>query len=808
MSDVIQSRLLRWAALFLFVNSIILTLSPAVRERKWDVDYRFSHWIGFFAWAALVFFIHRATSKYLPERDPYLFPAAALLSGWGLLTIWRLDEYFGARQTIWLGVSAAVFIFALRASRAPQNLAFLRQYKYVLLSSGLLATALTLILGTNPLGFGPHLWLGCCGIYFQPSEPLKLLLVVYLSAYFADRVNVRFSSFHLLAPTLVVTGIALLLLLVQRDLGAAFIFIFIYTVAVFLAAGKRRVLLSVALFSTGALAAGYFFIDVIRVRVDGWLNPWSDPSGASYQIVQSLFAIANGGVLGRGLGIGNPLLVPVAISDFIYAAIAEETGLVGTVGLIALIWLILARSLIASLRAADRFRRYLAASVAAYLGVQSLLIIGGNLRLLPLTGVTLPFVSYGGSSLLTSYIALFILLTISAAEDVEPAPLQDAKPYIFLAGVLALGFAAAVLTSAWWALVRAPDLLNRTDNPRRAIADRYVPRGDLLDRNNQPINITKNENGIYKRIYLYPNLMSFIGYTHSVYGQAGLEAAFDDYLRGLNGNPASLIWQDHLLYGTPPPGLDVRLSLSLVLQAKADQSLGAHVGAIILMNAETGEILVMASHPSYDPNRLDETGEALLRDKSSPLVNRAAQGLYPIGAAATPLIRAKFGEAQPSAAALNAYYRELGFYRAPTLNVPVAFSENVALKDLRVSPLQMVIAAAALSADGVMPAPRVALAVNTPEQGWVTLPAENLPLRALSTKTAKETALAFIAEGKPYWMSVAQASAKNKSVAWVVAGALPNWGGAPLALVVVLEENNISLAKRIGAGVLDAATHQ
>ncbi len=807
MHDKKQSLLLRWAALFLFVQSTILTLSPAVRERTWNVDYRLSHWVGFLAWAVLIIIAHRATVKYLPERDPYLLPAAAMLSGWGMLTIWRLDEAFGIRQTMWLGISIIIFILAL--SNQQKIITFLRRYKYVLLSSGLLITALTLIFGTNPLGIGPRLWLGCCGIYFQPSEPLKLLLVIYLSAYLADRINIHLSSLPLLIPTLVVTGLALLLLLVQRDLGTASIFICIFTIAIFLYTGKRRVLLIAALFLSTALVIGYFSIDIINIRVEGWLDPWADPSGKSYQIVQSLLAVANGGIIGRGIGIGSPLLVPVAISDFIFAAIAEETGLVGTIGLLALIWLILSRGLIASLRAADAFRRYLAAGIVTYLGIQSLLIIGGNLRLFPLTGVTLPFVSYGGSSLLTSFIALFLLLTISNVEDEEPAPLQNPKPYTLLAGMLALGLVAIALTSAWWAIVRAPDMLNRTDNPRRSIADRYVPRGKLLDRNNQPINVTEGESGTYERVYLYPDLASITGYTQPVYGQAGLEATLDDYLRGLQGNPSSLIWWDHLLYGTPPPGLDVRLSLSLTLQSKADQLLGGHAGAIILMNAETGEILTMASHPTYDPNKLSEEGEALAQNTSAPLVNRATQGLYPIGTAMQPLIQAKFGQAKPTDAELKAYYQKLGLFQAPVLNMPVAFDIGTdSTQNLKVSPLQMSLAAALLSHDGIVPAPRIATAVNTPEQGWVVLPAEKMPVEVIQAEAANEAALSFIAKGKSYWNHVGQASADDKIFTWLLAGTLPDWKGAPLVLVVTLEENNIFLANYIGDTIFDAALNQ
>ncbi|MBC7875901.1 MAG: FtsW/RodA/SpoVE family cell cycle protein [Anaerolineales bacterium] len=809
MHDLTQSRLLRWAAFFLFVQSIILTISPAVRERTWDVNYRLAHWIGFFAWIVLISIAHRATIKHLPERDPYLLPAAALLAGWGLLTIWRLDEVFGLRQTIWLAISVLVFTLALYTSK---NIGFLRRYKYVLLSGGLLITALTLIFGTNPLGFGPRLWLGCCGVYFQPSEPLKLLLVIYLSAYLADRIGTGLLSSRstLFFPTLMVTSLALLLLIVQRDLGTASLFICIFTVIIFLVTGKRRVLITTVLALSLALVVGYFFIDVIQIRVDGWLNPWNDPTGNSYQIVQSLLAVANGGTVGRGLGLGSPLLVPVAISDFIYAAIAEETGLAGTIGLLILIWLIITRGLIASLRAGDRFRRYLAAGIVTYLGIQSLLIIGGNLRLLPLTGVTLPFVSYGGSSLLTSFIALFILLVISNNEDNEPAQLDDPRPYSLLAGVLALGLAACALTTAWWAIIRAPDLLNRTDNPRRAITDRYVPRGELLDRNNQPINITEGISGTYTRVYTYSDIAPITGYTHPVYGQAGLEATLDDYLRGLQGNPASLIWWDRLIYGTPPPGLDVRLSIDITLQSHADELLGEHAGAIILMNAKTGEIVAIASHPTYDPNKLDSEGEALSQDSSAPLVNRATQGLYPIGTTTMlPLIRAEFGAEELTDSELNLFYEKLGLHQAPAINMPVSFdTEHNSAKDLRMSPLQASLTAALLSNHGVMPVPRIAMAVNTPQQGWVVLSEENQPLEVIQAEAADEAALSFIVEGKPYWSHIGQANVDKTIVTWLLAGTLPNWSGTPLVLVITLEESNILLAQEIRNNILDAALNQ
>jgi len=800
MPDAIQSRLLRWAAVFLFLYSVILTISPAVRERTFEVDYRWSHWLAFGIWLLLFAVAHRVTAHLLPDRDPYLLPVAALLSGWGILTIWRLDEVFGLRQIIWLIIAVGIFLFGLRL---PHDLQFLRRYKYVLLSGGLILTAFTLLFGTNPGGYGPRLWLGCCGVYFQPSEPLKLLLIAYLAAYLADRTPIRLGAFPLLLPTLFVTGLALLLLLVQRDLGTASIFILLYTVIVYLATDHRRVLVGTALGLALAGLVGYFFISIIQIRVNAWLDPWADPSGRSYQIIQSLLAVANGGTLGRGPGLGSPGLVPVAISDFIFSAIGEETGLAGTVGLLGLFGLLLSRGILASLRAPDRFRRFLAAGLTAYIGIQSLLIIGGNLRLLPLTGVTLPFVSYGGSSLLTSFIALLFIIHIGAHPESEPAPLPSARPYSLLSGLLSLGLLAAALASAWWVIARGPDLLARTDNPRRSIADRYVPRGNLLDRQDTPLNMTVGESGGYVREYRYPELGPIVGYTHPIFGQAGLESSLDDYLRGLQGNPASLIWWDHLLYGTPPPGLDVRLSLELRLQSVADRLLASHSGAVVLMNAHSGEILVMASHPTFDPNQLDEQGPDLSQDPSAPLVNRATQGAYPPGTATTPFLSTL---TQSDEAQQIELFKNLGFFETPQIRMPViAASPQGDLSKLRLSPLQMAVAASTLSNHGTRPAARIALAVNTPQQGWVVLPALNEPFEAIQPLAADEAAQSLLAVGEPHWEFVGQARQGNSIITWYLAGTLPDWQGTPLTVVVALEESNIYLAKQIGRELLTEA---
>lgn len=480
------------------IYSLALSLANAARLRSWQVNYRWTHWLGFAVWIGLAWLIHRQLSHRLPERDPLLFPLTALLTGWGMLTIWRLSSGLGLRQTAWLLLIGIVFMLAIRFDTAHPSgriLVYLRRFKYIWLTSGLVLTAATLFLGTNPMGAGPRLWLGCCGFYFQPSEPLKILLIVFLAAYLADRQEAATPSTRLLpllTPTLLMTGLALLLLVIQRDLGTAAIFIVLYAVIVFAGTGNKKVLIVSTLVLILAAVAGYALFDVVSQRVDAWVNPWLDPAGRSYQVVQSLLAVANGGLIGRGVGLGSPGLVPIAQSDFIFSAISEEAGLIGAIGILVLLALLVNRGMRLGMKSADPFHRLLAIGLVVHLVGQSILIIAGNLRLLPLTGVTLPFVSYGGSSLLVSFFELLCLLLISARQEeiqgLEPEVLKaQTNLNLIVSGGLMLGLAGTAMIAGWWAVVRGPDLLTRTDNPRRTIADRYVKRGSILDSHDNPL---------------------------------------------------------------------------------------------------------------------------------------------------------------------------------------------------------------------------------------------------------------------------------------------------------------------------------
>lgn len=796
MTSNTQRRLFVLAALFVGCYALALTLAPAARARSWDVTYRLNHWAGYAVWLFGFALALRVKQRRLPNGDPFLLPLIALLSGWGLLSIWRLTGTYGLRQTIWLAVALGIFIAGLYFKNL---LEVLSRYKYLWLTSGLALTALTLIFGTNPLGYGPRLWLGCCGIYLQPSEPLKLLLIVYLAAYLADRWKVvrleslnnqsgnlpTFQLFNVLTPTLIMTGLALLLLVVQRDLGTASLFIFIYSVMIFLATGWRWIPVLSAFGLTLAGGAGYLLFDVVRLRVDAWLNPWLDPSGRSYQIVQSLMAVANGGLLGRGPGLGSPGVVPVAHSDFIFAAIAEENGLIGTLGLFVLLAVVAQRGLSIARNTKDPFRRYLAAGLSVHLIGQSILIIGGNLRLLPLTGVTLPFMSYGGSSLVVSFIALLILLHISTPVEGYRLKVEGklSTSNLQLSTLLLTAIAAAALVNGWWAFSRGPDLLTRTDNPRRAIADRTVPRGALLDRHNTPLIETTGQPGAYTRRVHTPGLGPLLGYSHPVYGQAGLEAALDPYLRGQTGNAPLTIWWHHLLYGTPPPGVDIRLTLDLALQNTADALLGEQSGALVLLNAASGEVLALASHPTYDPNNLDANWDALITDARSPLLNRASQGRYPTGTLGGLL----FPEGMPDP------------WPEP---VPVRLPNDAVTQNLSVaSPMRVALLAAALSNDGLQPAPKIAQAYRHPEEGWRLLPALGTARQYLGLADAAE----FSSGEAQTWQILLMP--EDEAVTWYLGGTRPGAEGKALAVVVVLEAREAARAESIGAALLlDALT--
>lgn len=648
-----ELRLLQLAFGFLLLTSTTLTLAGVADGRSLLASLQ--HWVALPCWLSAAWLLRRSLGRSNPARDPLLLPLMLLLCGWGLLIVWRLAPRLGARQTAWFLVGVLVLAELLRT---PRDLGWLRRYRYLWLVGGLALTALTLVFGTNPAGGEPRLWLGCCGIYLQPSEPLRLLLIVFVAAYLSDKMLIRLpvaavepesdagegsGSGRLpvdvgrdLLPLAVAAAVSGLLLIAQRDLGTAVLFLTLLAFLVYFAYGHFAVLAAAAGIVLAGGAIGYLTMTLVQTRLDAWLNPWADPTGAGYQIVQSIIAIASGGVLGSGAGMGAPNAVPVVQSDFVFSAVAEEWGMVGAVALLSLFALLVGRGLRIAARSREPFVVLLAGGISVALGLQVLLIVAGVTRLLPITGVTLPLISYGGSSLVTNLLGLGFLLLLSR-QQLGPRS-RYATPILRTQNLFTAGWVACALVVGWWGILRADALVARTDNPRRALGSLESRRGEMLDRSNMVLATTVGEAGSYARSYPVPEAAPVIGYDSPVYGQTGLERTMDGYLRGEIGPDPLAIWWHEQLYGVPPAGSDLRLTLDAGLQRAAVEQLGDRAGAAIVIDPGSGELLAMASAPGFDPNLLDQQWPELLQRLDAPLLNRAANGYYQPGMVLAPLL--------------------------------------------------------------------------------------------------------------------------------------------------------------------------
>jgi cell division protein FtsW (lipid II flippase) len=407
--------LLLLAAVFVLTNAVGLSLAV-------EGYLAWQHLWAVLVWLLLMGGAHGLLRRYRPRHDPLILPLFALLTGWGLILIDRLAANFLARQVIWLALATALL---LATAILPRNLRWLRRYRYTLLIGGLLLLAATFFFGVNPSGLGAQLWLPLPLIgraFFQPSELLKLLLVVFLASYFDEREPLlylgrgRYGPFPYLAPLLLMWGFCILLLVWQRDLGAATLFFIVFLSLLYLATGERWYVVGGLALMLAAGVIGYFAFDVVALRVDAWYNPWPDADDRAFQIVQSLYALAAGGIIGQGVGQGFPDFIPVVHSDFAFAAIAEEWGLIGSITIVACFAILAYRGMKIASQARRPFRVYLAAGITVLISAQAFLIMAGVSKLLPLTGVTLPFVSYGGSSLLISSAMLGLLLYLSTEE--------------------------------------------------------------------------------------------------------------------------------------------------------------------------------------------------------------------------------------------------------------------------------------------------------------------------------------------------------------------------------------------------------
>lgn len=376
---------------------------------------------------ALVMFLiaHAALIWRARDSDQLLLPIVAMLSMIGLLTAGRLsvlDSGLMTRQGLWIAIGLILMTGVLFLVR---DVAILQSYKYSAAILGLMLVAITFLLGTDPNNSGVRGWLGFRGIYFQPSEILKILLVIFLAGYLEDkRELLTWSTSRLgwltippvpyLGPLVVMWGASMLLLVGQKDLGPALLLFCVALAMLYVASSRGSYVWGgLVAFLVGSFLM-YLLFGHVRERVEVWLDPWSHASAEGFQIVQGLVGLAAGGIIGAGLGYGYPGFIPAVQTDYVISAIGEELGLAGTLVVVALYMLLVSRGFRIAIDARDGFSTLLATGLTSVLGIQAIVILAGTLKLAPLTGITLPFISYGGSSIVTNFIIVAILLRISA----------------------------------------------------------------------------------------------------------------------------------------------------------------------------------------------------------------------------------------------------------------------------------------------------------------------------------------------------------------------------------------------------------
>lgn len=390
---------------------------------------------------------HLAVRRLAPDADPLLLPIVAVLNGLGLAVIQRLDYASlnaavrlhlpaprgdAPLQLIWTALGLGLFVLVLAVVRDHRILA---RYGYTAMLGGLVLLLLPVVLPASISEVnGARSWIRLFGFSIQPSEIAKLLLMVFFASYLVSKRQVlsvvtrSFLGLSLprardLGPVLVAWAVSMLVLARENDLGPALLFFGIFLAMLYIATERASwLVIGLGLFAVGSYLA-YHFVAHVRERFVVWLHPFAgnNPSTVSYQLVQGLFGFATGGILGTGLGRGHPQVVPFARTDFIMAAIGEELGLVGVMAVLVLFALLVSRGMRASLGARDSFGKLLAAGLSVAVALQVFVIVGGVMRLIPLTGITLPFVAYGGSSVVSNYVLIALLVRISASGR-APAP--------------------------------------------------------------------------------------------------------------------------------------------------------------------------------------------------------------------------------------------------------------------------------------------------------------------------------------------------------------------------------------------------
>jgi cell division protein FtsW (lipid II flippase) len=376
----------------------------------------------------------------LPNADPYLFPLMALLTAVGLVMVYRIEEGLARDQANWFVIGLVLFALTIQFLRDYE---VLERYRYIIATAGLLLLLAPRLPGIGQQVNGAYLGVKIGPLAFQPAEFSKIAIVIFLASYLRENrevlivgarrvLGVTLPPLKHFGPMLVVWGASMFMLVFIRDLGSSLMFFAAFLALLYVATARFSfVVIGMAMFVAGS----WFFattVPHVQERVEIWLHPYHDSLGSGYQILQSIFAQADGGLFGKGFGQGlitqpgtHNTLLPAAQTDTIYSLIVNELGLFGACGVILVYLVIAARGFKIALIARDGFSKLLATGLTAVFSIQAFVIIGGVTRVIPLTGVTLPFVSYGGSSIVANFVLLALLLLISdraRREAVEPLP--------------------------------------------------------------------------------------------------------------------------------------------------------------------------------------------------------------------------------------------------------------------------------------------------------------------------------------------------------------------------------------------------
>lgn len=597
---------------------------------------------------------HLAVRRWAPAADPAILPIAFALSGIGIAYVTRLAPASAVNQVMWLFLSVmcmiAVMVFLRGIDRASD-------YKYTLMLVGILLLLSPLLPVIGNEQYGSRIWLHLGSFSFQPGELAKIFIVLFLAGYLASNREmlsiftwkvgpVHVPDLRTLLPIVLMWGLSMLVVIFEKDLGSALVVFFVFLSMLYVATGKKSyVVVGMVLAAIGAVIAWSAFSHV-QVRVSTWLDPFADVAGTGYQLCQAIYSMADGGLFGVGIGRGMCDKIPVVESDYIFAAIAEESGLLGAAGLLLLYVCFAVRGIVTAARAKSDVSSLIATGLTCSIVLQAFIIAGGVTRLIPLTGLTLPFVSQGGSSLLASFISVGMLLACGNQATGVESEVAGATSHVHSNSVLgrvALGkrltglvvfisilYAVLIANTTMLMVVDADYYHNLPTNNHTAARSEQSERGTISTKDGTVLaKSVQNSDGTYSRVYpAGPLAAHVIGYYSAVYGTAGIESAYNDTLTGSTGF-ATFLDAINSYAGVSVPGNDVKLTIDSDVQQAAQDALDGYSGACVVLNSETGAVLALASSPTYDAG--DFADILANGSEEDALYNRATQALYAPG---------------------------------------------------------------------------------------------------------------------------------------------------------------------------------